>query len=667
MGSHRRLWRCPVCQEDYQIPMAADDPMACPKCLGRETVSDFGSSSAGSPRSPDTELTTTCLNDRTQLDPWAAVLAESDTRVEPPALTEDDLRVVSPPTANRRSRKRLIVTFTTLAIAAIVSTLWVGRPYSVRDLFTGQVVVRRNPVDAAPLAILIDATTRVPASVAVEIDDGVRTWTYLPPKPGRTEHKLTIVGLHPGRTHQVRIHAQSDSGWLEQRSKRFAVVTPPLPDDFPPLNTTVSKLEAMEPGVTLFAVNHWHKNVRDDAYGYVIMVDEAGDVVWYCRTGLNMADVQPLRDGHILVNDAKYRAAYEIDLLGNVTDRWRTEGPASPAGVGGVLVEADTLHHEINELPSQNLLALSTTLKQIDDFPTSETDPDAPPGPAEVVGDEVIEFTPEGKVVRRWSMFDVLDMHRICYGSLTDFWKNCYPREGEQVKDWSHANGIVVDPQDGNLVVSLRHQDCIIKVDFQTNRLLWILGDPGNWRAPWSEALLVPKGKLEWPYHQHGVGFTPEGNLVMYDNGNYRALPFDPKVPAPVNQSRVVEFRIDEKNRTVEQVWEYRGPNGESFYCPFYGDADHLSKTGNVLVTDGGHCETEGGTPTDLIASERHWARIFEVTRAKPAEKVFEIVIDSGLGKPDGWSIYRSERLRAVQTLADLTAGRRFSRTNDER
>lgn len=62
--------------------------------------------------------------------------------------------------------------------------------------------------------------------------------------------------------------------------------------------------------------------------------------------------------------------------------------------------------------------------------------------------------------------------------------------------DWCHANAVSHDPRDDSLLVSLRHQDCIIKIDRRSGDLVWILGDPGNWRAPWSDSLLRPVGDL---------------------------------------------------------------------------------------------------------------------------------------------------------------------------
>jgi len=71
--------------------------------------------------------------------------------------------------------------------------------------------------------------------------------------------------------------------------------------------------------------------------------------------------------------------------------------------------------------------------------------------------------------------------------------------------DWAHANSVIIDPNDDTYVISLRTQDCIVKVGRTTGQLVWIHGDPGRWNPPWSAKLLTPIGpNFGWHYHQHG-------------------------------------------------------------------------------------------------------------------------------------------------------------------
>jgi len=50
--------------------------------------------------------------------------------------------------------------------------------------------------------------------------------------------------------------------------------------------------------------------------------------------------------------------------------------------------------------------------------------------------------------------------------------------------------------------------------------------------------------------HQHSVTQLPNGNILLYDNGNLHNPP----------QTRVVEYKLDEKTMTATLVWSYGIP-----------------------------------------------------------------------------------------------------------
>lgn len=317
-------------------------------------------------------------------------------------------------------------------------------------------------------------------------------------------------------------------------------------------------------------------------------------------------------------------------------------------------IDIDTMHHEIAEHPNGNLFTISTHLVEFPAFPKSVQDPGAGTEPAQVVCDELIEFVPEtGDVVRRLDLKKHLDTQRFSYLSRGGFWK---PKYDDRIKatsrDWSHANALLLLPEEDAIIVSFRHHDCLIKIDLKTEEIKWIFGTHAGWGSEWQKHLLQPVGKnFAWPYHQHGPQLTSDGHLRLYDNGNYRSRPFDKPLSASENHSRVVEFAIDEQQRTVRQIWEYDGAPDDTFFCPFYCEADLLPHSGNYLITDGGHIELEDGTPSNEIPAQHQWARIIEITGDDQHEKVFEIKCESPLKSPFGWSIYRSMKLKSLSQV----------------
>ena len=132
---------------------------------------------------------------------------------------------------------------------------------------------------------------------------------------------------------------------------------------------------------------------------------------------------------------------------------------------------------------------------------------------------------------------------------------------------------------------------------------------------------------------------TSQGTILLFDNGNNRASPFDEPIRPSDNFSRAVEYAINESTMEVTEVWEYGEFTDEPLFAGFLGDADMLPLTGNVLVTYGGIRTRQG----KLVG------RLIEVTHTTPGEKVFDLaIVDPTSEAANGWNIYRSERLRSL-------------------
>ena len=85
----------------------------------------------------------------------------------------------------------------------------------------------------------------------------------------------------------------------------------------------------------------------------------------------------------------------------------------------------------------------------------------------------------------------------------------------------------------------------IIKIDRENGNVIWIMGGPTNEFTIYDD----PLNGVSW---QHDVSRLDNGNILIFDNGNYH----DPHL------SRVVEYSIDEINKTATLVWEYQNPYG---------------------------------------------------------------------------------------------------------
>jgi hypothetical protein len=336
----------------------------------------------------------------------------------------------------------------------------------------------------------------------------------------------------------------------------------------------------------------------------------------------------------------------EIDMLGNIVRRWHFTGTAQDIAEGSIAVPTDTIHHDYVELPNGNFLLMSSENRVIEDWPTSETDADAPKATANVIGDVIIEMTPTGEVLREWKLHDIMDPYRIGYNSLReDFWSGHYGDFVEGVvHDWTHGNAIIYEEEDNAFVLSLPYQDAVVKISMESGELVWILGNHDNWREPWTEKLLTPVGEVGWSYKHHAISHTENGTYLLYDNGVARSSPYDEKMPVVDSYTRAVEYKVNEETMEVEQVWVY-GPDDEPFYARYLGDTDWLPQTDNILVTIGAQETNAEGQNAPPGPGTQRWARLVELTHDQPAEKVWEMRLQED---DSNWSIYRSERIPSV-------------------
>ncbi|MDX1485265.1 MAG: aryl-sulfate sulfotransferase [Alphaproteobacteria bacterium] len=410
-------------------------------------------------------------------------------------------------------------------------------------------------------------------------------------------------------------------------------------DRLPPMRIEIVDAARREPGVVLFNVRPGGRQRDSVAAGWIVGIDQAGEIAFDARYDSPVQDVCLTPNGTILFTQPGAGLIREVDRGGRALGCWHASGKwrnkAPPAG--SIAIEATRFHHTVEVMPGGNLLLLGNELRHFDDWPGSDTDPGAPRESADVVGDVILEVAPDGAIVREWRMLDILDPYRICYGSRRVTAVN---RDWPGSNDWAHANCASYDASDDSILVSLRTQDCIAKIERATGALKWILGPPGNWRRPWSEKLLTPMGALQWQYHQHDCSVTPAGTVLCFDNGNCRALPFDPPMADAECYSRAVEFRVDEAAGTVAQAWAYGDAPQDRLFACFQGGARRLPETGNTFVTYGGVATTDG-VPTADNDNGFGCARLLEVTPA--GEVVFDLWVDDGAAAdPVSYSVFRA-------------------------
>lgn len=192
------------------------------------------------------------------------------------------------------------------------------------------------------------------------------------------------------------------------------------------------------------------------------------------------------------------------------------------------------------------------------------------------------------------------------------------PHTYNSSKDWFHANSIEHDESDDSLIISGRTQG-VIKITLPENNgiiqagkddiiLKWILtphiGFSTNDSIDVTTKLLTPLDKhgnaitdqeilegykphedFEWNYGQH-TALLRNGNLIMFDNGagRYNNATYDIIETDGSKQkfSRYVEYKIDEENMTVQQIYSF-GKDNPEVYSQIMSKADTLGN-GNIFM-----------------------------------------------------------------------------------
>ena len=190
-----------------------------------------------------------------------------------------------------------------------------------------------------------------------------------------------------------------------------------------------------------------------------------------------------------------------------------------------------------------------------------------------------------------------------------------------------------------------------MKIDRKTREIVWIFGEPTG-AGDLSDKLPRAEGDLQWPYHQHSPHSTPNGTVMILDNGNCQARPF--RKPAAVEDtfSPAVDYRIDEENMTARQLWQSESMGSDRVIAIPMGYVDWLPETANVLVAYGALLDPDSRGDLDWMSSSRQqftqWTRMREYRRSVPPEVVYEVAI--GSDRSDlAWMLLGAERIDRVR------------------
>ncbi|MCR8684734.1 aryl-sulfate sulfotransferase [Campylobacter ureolyticus] len=276
------------------------------------------------------------------------------------------------------------------------------------------------------------------------------------------------------------------------------------------------------------------------------------------------------------------------------------------------------------------------------------------------VRDTIVEVDKNGNVVDDWRLYEILDPYRkdvilsldqgaVCLNidasmagqtlsnedlAKMDADNNFGDIAGTGIgRNWAHVNSVDYDPNDDSIVISSRHQSAMIKIG-RDKQVKWIVGAHKGWGEKFKDKLLQPvdnkgnkivcedeyskcpgyeneKGGFDWTWTQHTAFIIDSKTnkdilyLAAFDNGDGRGL--EQPALSSMKYSRAVVYKIDQKNMTIEQVWEYGKDRGADWFSAVTSLTEYHDDKDSLVVysaTAGMQFDLSKGVPVGDPAPE---------------------------------------------------------------
>jgi arylsulfate sulfotransferase len=501
------------------------------------------------------------------------------------------------------------------------------------------VFTNTNNVQVAQYVVIPPSPASASVQFGLTTAYGFNTWTQ-PTTTLGSSVSLFVAGMKQSTPYHMQglITFQDGTSFTDSD---FTFTTGALPVTLQPIvTTTTTPGMTPQPGVelldTVVLVGGQGKLTES------VVTDLAGNALWAYQPALPNGPgpnpVKLLSNGHFLINfsgqpDGINAVLQEVDLGNNVIWQMNT-AQLNTALAAATCAECNVTvigtHHDFAVLPNGHIIVIASTTKTLADSTTPTGDVIIDLGDMENVGGNNPNHTPQP--VWAWNEFNHLDTNRRPY----------------QYPDWTHTNAVIYSKDDGNLIISIRHQNWLVKLPYANGTgsgdPVWKLGavlptdttpqDMADFTLQNPDGTPDPNA-TDWFFAQHGPSFTTTNTsgqfgLVLFDNGDDRGV-VDVAggtcgvTGQPACFSTVPVFTIDETAKTATFVIN---PTTHD-YSNFGGNAEVL-QNGNVEYDE---CNTP-------LSSGDNGA-IYEVTQTSTPQTVWHMSI---LGQ----DIYRGMRMPSL-------------------
>ena len=407
-------------------------------------------------------------------------------------------------------------------------------------------LIKVNPYLINPLAAVILFETEEETAITVRVKGKKKEQDFYHSFGRAKEHVLPIIGLYSDYENQIEIYP-----WQKYDEKvTVTIQTEAVKQD--------SLVESME---TTPAYMQDNVLMMGPAISDLAMaVDSAGDV----RMALTVPmawDIKRQKNGNLIMGSERVirmpyfvSGLYEFSPVGKIYREVRV-----PRGY----------HHDQVRLPNGDFLALSCDIEN-------------------------------GTVEDQLLVIDGVTGHEKRHINYRNFIRPGASKSGSwSDEDWFHCNAVWYDENTHSITLSGRHINAMVNIDFDTEKLNWIISDPEGWPEEYHPYIFKPKGdKFEWPYEQHAVSITPLGDVMCFDNHHYGSSKKENYLAAKDSYSRGVKYRIDTDTMEIEQIWQYGKERGSEFFSPYICNTTYYNE-GHYLIHSGGIAYDGEGNPSE--------------------------------------------------------------------
>lgn len=421
-----------------------------------------------------------------------------------------------------------------------------GAGFALNLVQGGVVAPTQNP-QVARYTVVPPSGATVTIDFATDTSYGLQTWAVPAPLDG-SPVSILVAGMRAFTTYHMRARISLPDG-SQSLDSDHVFKTGGLPPERIP-QVTVTRPDGLEPSPGIELIDDVSL-VLLPSTGKVTAsaFDLEGNLVWFydLKDAGELGSPFPIKllpnGDFLMVVIGAFNGIREINLAGETISQLSVGDINQALSQEGFQLVIAGLHHDILPLPNGHFILLGNTVKSFINLPSR-------PGATNVLGDVLIDLDQNRKPVWVWSAFDHFDVNRQPYG---------FP-------DWTHSNAVIDSPDDGNLILSMRNQDWVIKINYRDGAgdgsILWKLGPGGDF--------VIPGGSpADFNYAQHypvltGAKSSGVFPLMLFDNGNDRILDSHGTVcgsPGAAScYSRPVLFQLDETFKTGQILWQDKLP-----------------------------------------------------------------------------------------------------------